>query len=184
MATNNVTVINVLNSQIDQTRYAFSVTTLNLIKDMSMIKMEKPTLNNSQIPLLSVKGINLQNPLDTSKYLISLQYCSFSNNLFTGYDLLSFTDLPTSRLNLENLNCISDSAKSQCAEGLYFNSIMKTCTKCPKGCASCKSDQECTACSVQKMSVNQINGKCECPSQQYYYDIDGSPRCRECLSKC
>ena len=39
---------------------------------MSMIKMEKPTLNNSQIPLLSVKGINLQNPLDTSKYLISL----------------------------------------------------------------------------------------------------------------
>ena len=45
--TNNVTVINVLNSQIDQTRYAFSVTTLNLVKDMSMIKMEKPTLRNS-----------------------------------------------------------------------------------------------------------------------------------------
>lgn len=47
MKTNNVTVINVLNSQIDQTRYAFSVTTLNLVKDMSMIKMEKPTLRNS-----------------------------------------------------------------------------------------------------------------------------------------
>ena len=47
MKTNNVTVINVLNSQIDQTRYAFSVTTLNLVKDMSMIKMEKPTLKNS-----------------------------------------------------------------------------------------------------------------------------------------
>ena len=52
MKTNNVTVINVLNSQIDQMRYAFSVTTLNLVKDMSMIKMEKPTLKNSQIPLL------------------------------------------------------------------------------------------------------------------------------------
>jgi hypothetical protein len=52
MKTYNVTVINVLNSQIDQTRYAFSVTTLNLVKDMSMIKLEKPTLKNSQIPLL------------------------------------------------------------------------------------------------------------------------------------
>lgn len=47
MKTMNVTIMNVLNSQIDQTRYAFSVTTLNLVKDMSMIKIEKPTLRNS-----------------------------------------------------------------------------------------------------------------------------------------
>jgi hypothetical protein len=72
MKTMNVTIMNVLNSQIDQTRYAFSVTTLNLVKDISMIKIEKPTLRNSQIPLLSVKGVNLQNPSDSSKYLISL----------------------------------------------------------------------------------------------------------------
>jgi hypothetical protein len=72
MKTMNVTIMNVLNSQIDQTRYAFSITTLNLVKDMSMIKIEKPTLRNSQIPLLSVKGVNLQNPSDSSKYLISL----------------------------------------------------------------------------------------------------------------
>jgi hypothetical protein len=47
MKTMNVTIMNVLNSQIDQTRYAFSITTLNLVKDMSMIKIEKPTLRNS-----------------------------------------------------------------------------------------------------------------------------------------
>jgi hypothetical protein len=67
---------------------------------------------------------------------------------------LGFTDLPTSRLDLENVFCIPDSAKNQCADGNYFDTIMKICTKCPKGCSSCKSEQECTACSVKKMIVN------------------------------
>jgi len=47
MTTSNVTVMNILNSQIDQTRYAFSIATLNLVKDKTIIKMEKPTLKNS-----------------------------------------------------------------------------------------------------------------------------------------
>ncbi len=56
--TNNITVMNILNSQIETTKYAFGISTYNLVKDQSIIKIEKPVLRNSQIPLLSVKGIS------------------------------------------------------------------------------------------------------------------------------
>lgn len=105
--------------------------------------------------------------------------------MFAGFDLVAFSDLTTPQLNLMNNFCLDTAPlKTMCAAGLYFDTILKTCVQCPVGCASCNSENECTSCGVKKMVVDTLSGLCKCPSQQYYYDKDGFPRCRDCLSKC
>ena len=54
---NNVTVTNILNSKMELTKYVYQLSPLLLIPGVSAIKIEKPTLRNSQIPLVSARSI-------------------------------------------------------------------------------------------------------------------------------
>lgn len=54
---NNVTVTNVINSKMELTKYVYHLSPLVLIPGVSGIKIEKPTMRNSQIPLIRTRTV-------------------------------------------------------------------------------------------------------------------------------
>jgi hypothetical protein len=74
---NNVTVTNVINSKMELTKYVYQLSPLFLIPGVSVVKIEKPTMRNSQIPLISARSVTKQVYSDTSKYQVQIQFCTF-----------------------------------------------------------------------------------------------------------
>jgi hypothetical protein len=53
-----VTVTNVINSKMELTKYVYMLSPLFLIPGVSTVKIEKPTMRNSQIPLISARSVS------------------------------------------------------------------------------------------------------------------------------
>eukprot|EP00347_Sterkiella_histriomuscorum_P014593 403360292 len=122
------------------------------------------------------KGFTLMNTSDTSIYNMTLKYCDFSNNAFTGYDLINLSGLGTDYFDLDNQFCFTETLKPTCSLNQYYDYMLKSCQSCPSGCSTCLNEKQCTSCQVQQMSINSI-GLCQCPTKQYYTE-SSSPQCR------
>lgn len=153
----------ILNNMANTTRYAVSITNLQLVQGSSFYTISKPSFRTSTVQMLGIKSSTLALASDTTKYPITLEYCSFSNNIFTGYDLVTFADLSSSSVQLVNSFCIPDTSKPTCASATYYDPIQMSCTACPSGCTSCTSGSQCLTCAVPQMTVNALTGLCTCP---------------------
>lgn len=85
--------------------------------EKSFLTIDTPTFKNSSVSLINVNSYTFASATDMNKYLITIQYCTFSNNLFNGYQMLTFTDLPTATFDLVNSFCILDNLKPTCPNG-------------------------------------------------------------------
>ena len=118
--------LTIFDSLID-TLFVYSVLDFTLISGQSSLTVDKPTLKNSSVALLSVDGIS-ENQADTSTYNIGIQYCTFTNNLLTGYNLLYFNGLPSPQVTLQNNFCIPLSSMPVCVGNNYYDPILGSCT--------------------------------------------------------
>jgi hypothetical protein len=100
---------------------------LNLAQGTSTYSIDTISFKNSQTKLFSVIGVQAQSA-DTSKYNFHLNACTFTNNVFEDFSLYIFEDVPTTRFDLDNINCIQVAATPVCEENsTYYDTVLNQC---------------------------------------------------------
>jgi hypothetical protein len=94
----------------------------------SSFKINNISLQNSTVALFQANSFVYVSATDASQYAMTISNCIFTNNSYTGFNLLEFNTVAASNLELYNTMCIASSYVVACEAGQYFNPVLDECT--------------------------------------------------------